>query len=283
MATRLAVKKTYKLFIGGKFPRSESGRVLPFRNRKEEVVAHYAHASRKDFREAVVAARKAFPDWSSRTAYLRGQILYRVAEMLETRKPQFVEELGQQGMTPAAARREVDASVDRWVHYAGWTDKYSAVFSSVNPVASPHFNFSRPEPTGVIGVLAPGQPGLLGLAEYLGRILAGGNTAVLLSGSTYPLTTLTLGEILATSDLPAGVVNLLTGRREELVEPFAGHMDVNGLLVHEPSAEERVVLQEGAARNVKRLRLDSGASNEGDPYRILDFQEVKTTWHPVSL
>ena len=215
---RLKVLKTYKLYIGGKFPRTESGRTMTARHASTgEHLAHYSHASRKDLRDAIVAARAALPGWSATTAYLRGQILYRAAEMIEGRAASFATEICEvTGASAAAARREVEASVDILVHFAGWTDKLGSVFGSVNPVASPHFNFTFPEPSGVVGVFAPDQPSLLGLTSLLGRVVLSGNTCVALASETAPLPALSLAEALATSDLPGGVINLLTGKRTEL-------------------------------------------------------------------
>jgi acyl-CoA reductase-like NAD-dependent aldehyde dehydrogenase len=226
--TRLSVRKTYKLFIGGAFPRSESGRSYVVNDGKGNFVANAARASRKDVRDAVVAARKAVPGWSGRTAYNRGQILYRVAEMLEGRRGQFVEELKATGLGKSAAADEVDAAIDRWVWYAGWADKLAAVVGSANPVSGPFFNFSTPEPTGVVGVIAPDSP-LLGLVSVVAPAIVSGNTVVVVASEPAPLPAITLAEVLATSDLPGGVVNLLTGHRSELAPWLASHLDVNAI------------------------------------------------------
>jgi acyl-CoA reductase-like NAD-dependent aldehyde dehydrogenase len=279
--SRLSVKKTYKLYLGGKFPRTESGRCYELLGRRGELLANVSQASRKDLRNAVVAARKAQPAWARSTAYLKGQILYRVGEMLEGRGEQFVEELVAQGRTPAAARKEVAAAVDLFVYYAGWSDKYQAVFSSVNPVASPHFNFSIPEPSGVVAALAPESSGLLGLCSVLAPIMVGGNSAVVLASRDRPLCAVTFGEVLNSSDVPGGVVNLLTGFADELLPVMSSHMDVNSLLLCSDDPEAAALARVNAAENVKRVVVRPDAPLKESPYRVLDFQEIKTTWHPV--
>src|SRR3954452_24175224 len=228
MSDRLSVRKTYKLYIGGAFPRSESGRSYTVDDAKGNFLANASRASRKDVRDAVVAARKAQSGWAGRTPYNRGQILYRVAEMLEGRREQFTEEVRATGLTKAAARTEVDAAVDRWVWYAGWADKIAQVTGSANPVSGPFFNFSTPEPTGVVGVVAPDSP-LLGLVSVIAPVIVTGNAAVIVASEPAPLPAITLAEVLATSDLPGGVVNLLTGHRSELAPWLASHQDVNAL------------------------------------------------------
>ncbi|MEM9913858.1 MAG: aldehyde dehydrogenase family protein [Planctomycetota bacterium] len=276
---RLNVLKTYKLYIGGKFPRTESGRYYKLEN-NGETLANLCLSSRKDFRNAVVAARSAQSGWAKSSAFLKSQILYRIAEMLEGRASQFATELVQMGSDPEAARAEVTASIDLLVHYAGWADKYSQVFSSVNPVASSHFNFSIPGPTGVVGVIAPEDSGLLGLVGSIAPAIVGGNSVVVLASQTQALSAVTLAEVLHTSDLPGGVVNLLTGERGELLEHFASHMDVNAVVYAGGDAEEIKALQTGAADNLKRVIVRSDAA-EPTPYAILDTQELKTTWHPI--
>ena len=241
--SRLSINKTYKLYIGGKFPRTESGRYYELIGKNGGLVANISRGSKKDFRNAVVAARKAQKGWASASAYLKGQILYRVAEMLEGRKEQFVEELRLEGRTPAAARKEVEAAIDLLVHYAGWSDKFQALFSTVNPVASAHFNFSQPESTGVVAVVAPSN-GLLGLVSVVAPLMVGGNTAVLLAAKGHPLTAITFAEVLNSSDVPGGVVNLLTGFREELLPVMASHMDVNALLLCSDQASEAEAARE---------------------------------------
>jgi acyl-CoA reductase-like NAD-dependent aldehyde dehydrogenase len=272
---RLTVRKTYKLYIGGAFPRSESGRSYPVTAPSGEVV-HAAQASRKDVRDAVVAARGAFGKWSTATAYNRGQILYRIAEMLEGRREQFV------SYTSAA---EVDAAVDRWVHYAGWADKYAQVVGGTNPVAGPYFNFTLPEPTGVVGVLAPQSSALLGLVSVLAPVLATGNTAVVVAAQDAPLPAISLAEVLATSDLPGGVVNLLTGFPAELAPWLAAHRDVNALDLTGASPGVRADLQAAAADNVKRVYVPRHEDWEAAPglSRLNAFVESKTVWHPIGV
>src|SRR5580692_10909955 len=277
MSTRLDIKKTYKLFIGGKFPRSESGRYLPAKSAKGEHLDNVSHASRKDFRDAVVAARAAFDGWAKATAYNRGQILYRAAEMLQNRAGELANEIGRStGVSAAKAKREVTLAVDRLVHFAGWTDKYPQVFGSVNPVASPHFNFTTPEPTGVVVVLAPDEPSLLALVSLVAPVILSGNTAVVVASEAFPLPVATFAEILATSDLPGGVVNLLTGKRTELVPHIAEHMDVNAIVDGVGDAAISLRLRAGMATNLKRYANHSlGAADwfsaKGEePYWILD-------------
>ncbi|MBP9903598.1 MAG: aldehyde dehydrogenase family protein [Verrucomicrobiota bacterium] len=290
MAARLDVKKTYKLFIGGKFPRSESGRSLPAKSARGEHLDNYSHASRKDFREAVVAARSAADGWSRATAYNRGQILYRAAEIMQNRARELATEISRStGERAAAANREVTAAIDRLVHYAGWTDKYQPIFGSVNPVASPHFNFTTPEPMGVVVVLAPDQPSLVALVALTASVILSGNTAILIASGPSPLPAVTFSEILANSDLPGGVVNLLTGPRAELLSHIAGHMDVNAIVDGTGEAETAAKLQAGMAVNLKRYTNHSLAAAEWltakaeNPYWILDTVEFKTAWHPIGL
>jgi acyl-CoA reductase-like NAD-dependent aldehyde dehydrogenase len=283
-SARLPVAKTYKLYVDGKFPRSESGRYYPL-ERGAEVIANVCRASRKDFRDAVVAARNALASWSQASAYLRGQMLYRAAEMLEGRHEQFVTELVLQGVPRSKASAEVTATIDRLVYYAGWADKYQQVFSSVNPVATSHFNFSVLEPTGVVAIVTPETSGLLGFASNVAPAVAGGNTCVVLASRSLPLSAVSLGEVLQASDIPGGVINILTGWREELAEQFASHMDVNAVVYCDSDAATARRVQELAADNIKRVVLRSGVdwSNEvaQSPYLIRDTQETKTTWHPV--
>lgn len=281
MSTRVPVLKTYKLYIGGEFPRSESGRSYDYDDPRGRHIANVALASRKDFRNAVVAARTAFPKWAARSGYNRGQILYRIGEMLEGRRDQFVAELQQQGNGLAQARREVEQTIDRVVYFAGWADKFQQLFSTVNPVASSHFVFSVPEPTGVVAVIAPQTPALLGLVNLLMPVILGGNTAVALASEKQPLSAITFAEVLATSDLPAGVVNILTGSRQELLPHIAGHMDVNALVYGGDHDGERKLIQEQASLNLKRVVWPR--ADPESPYVILDTQEIKTTWHPVGL
>jgi acyl-CoA reductase-like NAD-dependent aldehyde dehydrogenase len=280
------VLKTYKIYIGGKFPRTESGRFYPLKNPNTgEPIANICLCSRKDFRESVLAARSAQAGWAARSAYNRAQIIYRIAEMLEGRAGQFVSEMIQMGSPETDARAEVEATVDRLVYYAGWTDKYQQVFSSVNPVASSHFNFSVLEPTGVVSLLAPQSSSLIGLISTLIPAVAGGNSVIALAPRDLPLCAVTLAEVLATSDLPGGVINILTGQRSELIEHFASHADVNAIIYCGDDEAERAVVREKSALNVKRAvcydRLDWMASDAQNPYLILDTQEIKTTWHPI--
>lgn len=284
-ASRVAVAKTYKLYIGGQFPRTESGRYFPLHDSRGAVLANVCRASRKDFRNAVVAARAAFGGWSGTSAYLRGQVLYRIAEMLEGRREQFVAELVTQGSTKRQAAGEVDAAIDRLIHFAGWSDKYQQVFSAVNPVASSHFNFSVLEPMGVVAIVAPEAPGLLGLVGNLAPAIVGGNTAVVLASEACPLSAISFAEVLHASDVPAGVANVLTGYRDELCPHFASHMDVNAIVLGEAGTDAAADVQREAAENIKRVIVRSGtdwfSADAANPYLIQDTQETKTTWHPV--
>jgi acyl-CoA reductase-like NAD-dependent aldehyde dehydrogenase len=282
--SRLNILKTYKLFIGGQFPRTESGRYYQLKNSKGAGIANVCLASRKDFRNAAVAARGAFQGWSSKSAYNRGQILYRVAEMLEGRKEQFVSELVLQGISRMKATVEVELSIDRLVYYAGWCDKYQAIFSTVNPVSSPHYNFSVPEPMGVVAVTAPGNSGLLGFISVMAPVIAGGNSCAILASETLPLCAVTFAEVLATSDLPAGVVNILTGSFAELSGQFSTHMDVNAMVCCAGDPAIITELEKNCAVNVKRFfnwAHDWNSADSQGPYLILDLQEIKTTWHPI--
>ena len=289
---RLDVRKTYKLYIGGKFPRTESGRSYLVSDSKGKPLGNACRGSRKDVRDAVQAARKAVGPWSGATAYNRGQVLYRVAEMLEGRREQFADQVARsEGLTRRAATETVDKAVDRWVWYAGWADKLAQVFGSSNPVAGPYFNFSVPEPTGVVGVVAPAGSSLLGLVSRLAPVIVSGNTAVVVASETRPLPAITLAEVLATSDLPGGVVNLLTGFAAELVGPLAAHMDVNALDLAGLDLALYREAELAAAENVKRVvppvKLSardwlSDAKGQ-DPYWIAAFLETKTVWHPVGV
>jgi len=282
---RLPIAKTYKIYIDGKFPRTESGRYFALENKKGAVIANICRGSRKDFRNAVVAARKAQTGWAKASAYLRGQIVYRIAEMLEGRKEQFVAELVLQGNTRRAAEREVDASIDRLIYYAGWADKYQQIFSSVNPVNSSHFNFSVLEPTGVVSLIAPDNSGLIGLISNIVPAIVGGNTCVVLASEQRPLCAVSFAEVLHASDVPAGVVNILTGFRSELTEQFASHMDVNAIAYCDGGKKAARTIQELAAENIKhaisRQQVDWLSDDAASPYRIRETQEVKTTWHPI--
>ncbi|MBL7700815.1 MAG: aldehyde dehydrogenase family protein [Ferruginibacter sp.] len=282
---RLEVLKTYKIYIGGQFPRTESGRYYIATNKKGENLANVCLCSRKDFRDAVVAARSAFGGWSSRAAFNRGQILYRIAEMLEGRKAQFIDELIKQDSTRVQAENEVNLCIDRLIYYSGWCDKFQQLFSTVNPVASSHFNFSVPEPTGVVAAIAPQNDSLLGLVSLIAPIIAGGNTCIVLASNTKPLCAVTFAEVLNSSDLPGGVVNILTGKVSELVPWFADHMDVNATVYCEADEATQKMIKEKSALNVKRVLLYdktkwTDASGQS-PYFIMDLQEIKTTWHPI--
>lgn len=282
----LEIRKTYKLYLGGEFVRSESGRSDPATGPKGTHLANISRASRKDVRDAVQKARGAQPGWASKSGYLRGQILYRMAEMLEGRAAAFADLIrSSSGATPAAAKREVRATIDRIVHYAGWTDKYTALLSSVNPVASSYFDFSLPEPTGVVGVTAPESPALLGLISHVLPVIVSGNACVVLLSEKDPIPGLEWAEVLATSDLPGGVVNLLSGRKEELVPHLARHMDVNALSLAGLPKPLDTAARQDAAVNVKRTPNVQIPDYYADPVRSLDlirlFTETKTTWHPV--
>ena len=283
---RLRVRKTYKLYIGGAFPRSESGRSYPVASPVGELLAHAAQASRKDVRDAVVAARKAFPGWSGATAYNRGQVLYRIAELLDGRREQFAAEVrAAEGGSAAAAVATVEQAIDRWVWYAGWADKYAQVTGSANPVAGPYFNFSLPEPTGVVGALAPQESSLLGLVSVIAPIITTGNTTVIVASRERPLPAVSLTEVLATSDLPGGVVNLLTGFPAELAPWLASHRDVNAIDLTGVDPADRPALQRAAADNVKRVFAPADEDWQPDPStaRLAAFVETKTVWHPVGV
>ncbi|HEY4626731.1 MAG TPA: aldehyde dehydrogenase family protein [Blastococcus sp.] len=288
MSDRLAVRKTYKLFVNGAFPRSESGRTYEVTDTRGHFLANAARASRKDIRDAVVAARGAFPKWSGTTAYNRGQVLYRVAEVMEGRHVQFCEEVAAgEGLSTSKARAAVDAAIDRWVWYAGWTDKLAAVLGGANPVAGPYFDFSMPEPTGVVAVLAPQQSSLLGLVSVLAPVLAGGNTAVVVTSKERPLPAVTLAEVLATSDVPGGAVNLLTGDAEELGTWLAEHADVDGIDLTGAPAGRAMEFEREAAGTVKRVVRPPAAEPDwtADPGlgRMTPFLETKTVWHPMGV
>jgi len=264
--SRLPIKKTYKLYVGGEFPRSESGRTY------EAQGANVARASRKDVRDAVRAARSAFPKWAGMTAYNRGQVLYRIAEMMEARRSEFAE--------LCSGAKEVDRAIDRFVWYAGWADKLGQILGSSNPVAGPYFNFTIPEPTGVVGVVAPDEPPLAGFVSRVAPAVVGGNATVVLASETSPLAAVELAEVLATSDVPGGVVNVLTGNRDELAPILAGHMDVNALDIGGADGQSEE-LERLAADNVKRVV--HGRPDAESPWEIASFLELKTVWHPVGV
>ncbi|MFD6035363.1 aldehyde dehydrogenase family protein [Streptomyces griseoincarnatus] len=284
---RLSVFKTYKLYVGGKFPRSESGRVYEVTDAKGKWLANAPQSSRKDARDAVVAARKAFGAWSGATAYNRGQILYRIAEMLEGRRDQYVREVAEaEGLSKSRAAAQVDAAIDRWVWYAGWADKIAQVMGGGNPVAGPFFNLSSPEPTGVVAVLAPQESSFLGLVSVVAPVIATGNTAVVIASEGSPLPALSLGEVLATSDLPGGVVNILSGRTAEIAAPLAAHQDVNAIDLAGADEVLAKELEIAAADNLKRVLrpqpVDDWTAAPGTD-RMTAFLETKTVWHPTGL
>lgn len=282
---RIPIQKTYKLYIGGKFPRTESGRYYKLLNAQGDVIANVCRGSKKDIRDAVVAARKGFGEWSKKTAYNRGQILYRIAETLEGRKAQFADTLCLQGMKPAAAMDEVLASIDRIVYYAGWCDKYQQIFSAVNPVESSHFNFTFPEPTGVITIMAPLENGLLGLVSTIMPAIIGGNSVVVLASDRFPLTAIELAEVIHASDVTSGAINILTGQGKELLQGLSNHMDVNATIYCGNDKEELSSIRSNASLNVKRVIHHDfknwSAETCQSPYMILDMLEMKTTWHPI--
>ncbi len=284
--SRLDVRKTYKLYVGGAFPRSESGRTYAVVDGKGGFLANAAQGSRKDARDAVVAARKAFPGWAGATAYNRGQVLYRVAEVMEGRREQFAAEVAAaEGVTARVAQSTVDTAIDRWVWYAGWTDKIAQVVGNANPVAGPYFNLSVPEPTGVVAVLAPQRSALLGLVSVVAPVLAGGSTCVVLASEDRPLPAVVLGEVLATSDVPAGVVNILTGRTAELAPWLAEHRDVNAIDLCGGDPEQAVELERSAADNIKRVLRAGEPDWTSDPglLRLTAWLETKTVWHPMGV
>jgi acyl-CoA reductase-like NAD-dependent aldehyde dehydrogenase len=279
--SRIDVKKTYKLFIGGAFPRSESGRTYEVKDSKGNFIANPSLASRKDLRDAVVAARGAHSGWSGATAFNRGQILYRIAEMMEGRTAQFVDEIvALEGVTPSAAKKQVEEAIDLWVWYSGWCDKIGSIYGSTNAVSGSFYNFTIPESLGVVTVFAPAKPSLLGLVQSIAPVLAGGNTAIVIASEKYPLGAITLSEALGTSDLPGGVVNILTGSSAELA-PWAGsHMDIDGIDASGLSTAQEKDLRIAGADNLKRIfRFKDGKS----PQRVLSFMENKTVWHPIGV
>ncbi len=281
---RLEILKTYKIYIGGAFPRTESGRYYTPVNSKGEKLGNMCLSSKKDVRNAVVAARKAFGGWSERAAFNRSQILYRIAEMLEGRKSQFVEELVFQGLTTKAAQTEVEKSIDRIVYYAGWCDKINQVAGSVNPVSSSHFNFSALQPMGVVALIADPSTSLLGLVSQVAPIIASGNTVVVLASETLPLCAVTFAEVINSSDVPGGVVNILTGKVDELADVLSSHLDVNVLVSGCNLGQQAVVVAKNCALNVKRfieMQADWAQENAQGLHYITDCMEVKTTWHPI--
>ncbi len=285
--SRLAIQKTYKLYIGGKFPRSESGRFYAINDSKGSLIANMCLASRKDFRNAVVIARNAQSSWANSSALNKGQILYRIAEMLEGRKEQFIAELIAQGETAENAKNEVLLAIDRLVYFAGWSDKYQQFFSCINPVSSAHFNFSVLEPVGVVAVIAPEKQSLLGLISVIAPAIVGGNTVIVLASESKPLSAISFAEVLNSSDVPGGVVNILTGKKEELVNQFASHMDLNSIIYCGTDEQLILSISELASNNVKRTTFykknDWSSDSCESPYFIEKTQEVKTTWHPTEI
>jgi len=287
MSKRIDIQKTYKLFIGGKFPRTESGRYIKWTDVKETTVVNICRGSRKDFRNAMVSARGAVSGWSSRTAYNRAQILYRIGEMLEGRKDQFMAELTLQGLSKKQAKNEISQSIDRLIYYAGWADKFQQIFSRVNPVSLPYFNFTVPEATGVVAAIAPDDSSLLGLVSIIAPVIAGGNSIVILASESFPLCSITFAEVLHSSDVPDGVVNILTGYRNELIEHFSSHMDVNAIIYCGDNSDDKKLVETNAALNVKHVihfpNQDWAKNLHQSPYHILKCQETKTTWHPIGV
>ena len=283
--SRIEVLKTYKMYIGGKFPRTESGRYYSLKNTKGEEIANMCTGSRKDFRNAVVEARKAFEPWSNRTAYNRSQILYRIAEMLEGRKAQFIDELMQMGSTKKQAENEVFTSIDRLIYYAGWADKYQQISSSVNPVSGPYFNFTIQEPTGVVAVIAPEENGLIGLVSTIAPIIVSGNSCIVLASESKALCYVSFAEVVNSSDVPGGVINILTGNAEELIPHFSTHKDVNSMLYCGNDKKATQLIKENSTTNLKRIvvkkDIDWMKNENESPYFITKFTEVKTTWHPI--
>jgi len=280
MSNRIDVKKTYKLFINGAFPRTESGRTYQIKSAKGVFIANPCLASRKDLKDAVVAARAAQSGWNKASAYNKGQILYRIAEMLEGRRAQFVDEIiAVTGVTKATAEKEVTDSVDRLVWYAGWSDKLSSLSGALNPVAGPYYNFTVPESMGVIAAIAPDAPSLLGLIDAIAPIIVGGNTVVVLASTKAPLSAMSFAEVIATSDVPGGVINVLTGKKEEIAPWMASHMDIDGLDISGVALKSHGEIRIAGAENLKRIYSFTSA----DPGRILAYLENKTVWHPIGL
>jgi len=284
---RIDVLKTYKIFIGGKFPRTESGRYFHVKNHTGALLANMCLSSRKDFRNAVVAARKVQKSWEIASALNKGQVLYRIAEMLEGRKSQFMDELMMTGSSKIAAKKEVEQSIDRLIYYAGWSDKFQQIFSSVNPVASSHFNFSVPQAMGVVSVIAPNKFSLLGLVSVVAPVIVGGNTCIVLSSEENPMVSISFAEVLNTSDVLHGVVNILTGKRKELISHFASHKDVNAIIYCGDNNKEMNEIEKLSVENLKRVKIykrkNWGDQKNQSPYFIERSQEIKTIWHPTEV
>jgi acyl-CoA reductase-like NAD-dependent aldehyde dehydrogenase len=285
--SRIDVLKTYKIFIGGKFPRTESGRFFPLKNKDKDLVANICLSSRKDFRNAVVYARNSQKKWGNTTALNKGQILYRIAEILEGRKLQFEKELMLTGSSKIAAKKEIEQSIDRLIYYAGWSDKFQQIFSSVNPVASNHFNFSVLQAMGVVSVIAPNKFSLLGLVSIVAPIIVGGNSCVVLSSEENPMVSISFAEVLNTSDVPHGVVNILTGKRKELISHFASHKDVNAIIYCGDNNKEINEIEKLSVENLKRVKIykrkNWNDKTNQSPYFIEKCQEIKTIWHPTEV
>ena len=279
---RLDVKKTYKIYIDGKFPRTESGRFYALKDAAGNVIANVCRGSRKDLRDAVVSNRKAQNDWSKRSAYNKAQILYRIAETLEGRKTQFIDTMMKEGYKESNAKVVIEAAIDLLIYYAGWSDKYIQVFSAVNPVESSHFNFSYPEPTGIVHVFCPQNQALLGIISHATPVIIGGNTCTLVVAEKHPLTAIEFAEVIHASDLPGGVINIITGYRKEFIAHASSHMDVNAIVYSDVDQEQRKTIQINAALNVKRV-VDYSKEETASPYRIMSCQEIKTTWHPIGI
>tara|TARA_B110000014_G_C20118928_1_gene592033 strand:- start:1452 stop:2315 length:864 start_codon:yes stop_codon:yes gene_type:complete len=285
MTKKLHIKKTYKLYIDGKFCRTESGRYMQWISPKNNQTINFCRASRKDFRNAVQVSRSAFNKWNSFSGYNRGQILYRIAEMLDSRKEQFISELILQGKSKKLSKEEVEMSIDRLVYYAGWSDKYQQIFSRVNPVSTPYYNFSYPEPTGVVSIISPKDSYLLGFISVIAPAIIGGNTVVVLAPEDNPLCAISFSEVLHSSDVPNGVINILSGLSNELIDHFSSHMDVNAIISCVVDSKDTELIVKNSSLNVKRV-FDYGSINwmnpdSQDPYLIMDCQEIKTTWHPI--
>ena len=285
MNNSLYIKKTYKLYIDGKFSRTESGRYLKWIAPKDNEKINFCRGSRKDFRNAVQSSRNVFNKWKNYSGYNRGQILYRIAEMLNSRKEQFISELIFQGKSKKESEQEVIMSIDRLVYYAGWSDKFQQIFSRVNPVSTPHYNFSTPEPTGVVSIIAPKNSYLLGFISVIAPVIVGGNTVVILASEENPLCAISFAEVLHSSDVPNGVVNILSGLSNELSDHFSSHMDVNAIINCGLNSKDTELIEKNSALNVKRVynyeAIDWMSHNSQDPYFIMDCQEIKTTWHPI--
>jgi len=285
MNTSIHINKTYKLYIDGKFSRTESGRYMKWVNPNNDQTINFCRSSRKDYRNAVQASRNAFNKWNNFSGYNKGQILYRIAEMLDSRKEQFISELMIQGKSKKQSKQEVSMSIDRLVYYAGWSDKFQQIFSRVNPVSTPHYNFSTPEPSGVVSIIAPKDSYLLGFISVIVPAIIGGNTIVVLASENNPLCAISFSEVLHSSDVPNGVINILSGYTKELIDHFSSHMDVNAVINCGLDSKDTELIQKNSAVNVKRVidygTIDWMKHDSQDPYFIMDCQEIKTTWHPI--